>query len=75
MLPDTAAIEIGADVFYHISDPEKSVAGIKDLNHSLRVLSQTSLHNYLSKRDLPDIERNKANIAIQLKVSMIIALI
>ncbi len=68
MLADTAAIEVGADVFYHIADAEKSVSCIQDLNYSLRVLGQTSLHKNLSRHSLNDIEASKTTLAFNVKV-------
>ena len=68
MLQCTAAIEVGADVFYTVVDPEKSVAGIQDLNYSLRVLCQTSLHKHLSKHSLSDIEMSKKVLAHNMMV-------
>lgn len=59
---DNAVIEIGAEVFYTVVDPLKSIKNIQDLNHSTRILCQTTLQKHVGKQKLSDIET--ANQAI-----------
>ncbi|CAD5123461.1 DgyrCDS11807 [Dimorphilus gyrociliatus] len=59
---DGAALQVGADVFYRISQPVQYISSVKDLNHSLRELSHSILCSELSQRYLSDIESNKNEV-------------
>ena len=56
---DGAVVEVGADVYFNISDVLLSVINVQDMNHSIRVLAQTSMQNHLTNMELSDIEKNK----------------
>ncbi|XP_053388369.1 stomatin-like protein 1, partial [Mercenaria mercenaria] len=56
---DAGIIELGADVYYKVTDPVKSVTSVQDLNTQLRGLVRNRLMNTLTKYDLQDIEDRK----------------
>ncbi|XP_025098054.1 stomatin-like protein 1 isoform X2 [Pomacea canaliculata] len=60
---DGAIIEVGADVYYRIADPEKSITKIQNLDKSTRVLVQTSLLNQLVRLPLTKIDGHRNSIA------------
>lgn len=63
MTGDNAAIEAGCEVYYHIKDAVLSVYNVQDLNHSTRLIAQTSLQKHLSKHWLSHLQSNK-NVVI-----------
>jgi len=65
---DAGIIELGADVYYRISDAIQSVTSVQDLNTSLRGLVRNSLMNSLTKLDLQDIEDKQLEIVATLQV-------
>lgn len=61
---DAGIIELGAEVYYKITDPVKSVTSVQDLNTQLRGLVRNRMMNLLTKYDLQDIDvRRDENIA------------
>ncbi|XP_041353837.1 stomatin-like protein 1 isoform X2 [Gigantopelta aegis] len=60
---DGAGIEVGADVYCQVSDVQKSVTSVQNLDQSTRVLVQTCLVNLLVQRELRDIESQRAIIS------------
>lgn len=62
IMNDGAVIEVGADVYYRITNIEESVTCIQDMNHSLRVLLQTSMVNHLIRKALPELEEEKVSV-------------
>lgn len=63
---DGATIEIGADVYFRVKDALLSVSNIQDLNHSIRILCQTSLQKHIGKQNLSDIETDHEGITATL---------
>ncbi|ESO09564.1 hypothetical protein HELRODRAFT_150560, partial [Helobdella robusta] len=64
---DSAVIEIGAEVFYQVFDPLKSINNIQDLNHSTRIMCQTSLLKHVGRRYLAELETSRQSIIDGLK--------
>lgn len=64
LLIDSAGIEVGADVFYQITDPVLSISACCDINSSTRVLVQTTMTRLLSKHCLDDIV-NRNRVIVQ----------
>lgn len=60
---DRAIIEVGADVYYHIASPERSITNVQNLDKSTRVLLQTSLLNRLVRLPLSKIEGHRNSIS------------
>lgn len=56
---DAGIIEFGADVYYRVSDPAKSVTSVQDLNSQLRGLVRNRIMISLTKVDLESIEDRK----------------
>jgi len=56
---DGAVIEIGAEVYFQVKDAVHSVGNVQDLNHSTRIICQTSLQKQLGKQNLGDIESDR----------------
>jgi len=56
---DGATIEIGAEVYFRISDVVMSVSKVQDLNHSTRILCQTLLQRHMGKQRLGDIQDDR----------------
>ena len=69
MLSDGAAIEVGAEIYYRVTEPTLSLACVQDLNSSTRVLCSTALAKHLMTHDLKDIHNCKFMIAQTLQVS------
>ena len=59
MTGDGAIIEVGADIYFHIYDPVRSVINVRDLDHATRVISQTLLQRSLGHIDLADLQNNR----------------
>ncbi|XP_052241958.1 stomatin-like protein 1 [Dreissena polymorpha] len=56
---DAGIIELGADVYYKISDAVKSVTNIQDVNSALRGLVRNAVMSSLTKHNLQDIDEKK----------------
>lgn len=67
---DGAALQVGADIFYKITEPAQFVSSVKDLNHSLRELSHSILCSELSQRYLSDIESSKNVVVTAIRDSI-----
>jgi hypothetical protein len=67
---DGATIEIGADVYFRVKDAVQSVTNVQDLNHSTRIICQTSLQKHVSKQILADIETDRTNITNALQADV-----
>lgn len=65
---DQAAVLVGADVQFMIKDPIASKGVVQDLNHSLRVLAQTTLVNTMMSQKLIEIQNDKKFIGIHAQV-------
>lgn len=68
---DAGIIELGADVYYQVTDAIRSVTAVQDLNTSLRGLVRNSLMNSLTKLDLQDIEDKQQEIIDNLQVKFV----
>ncbi|WAR09351.1 STML1-like protein [Mya arenaria] len=66
---DAGIIELGADVYFRITDAIKSVTNVQDMNTSLRGLVRNSVMNSLTKHDLQDIENKQIVLMEQVKES------
>ena len=62
---------MGADVYYNISDVEKSVTSVQDLNASIRALLRNVLMNHVVKYELEHIETQKYSIIADVMVSFL----
>lgn len=65
---DGAIIEVGADVYYRIENPEKSITNIQNLDKSTRILVQTSLLNLLVRLPLSKIDGHRNTITENVQV-------
>ena len=68
---DRGIIEMGADVYYSISNVEKSVTSVQDLNTSIRALLRNVLMNHVVKFELEHIEAQKYNIITNVMVGIL----
>nr|XP_006812580.1 PREDICTED: stomatin-like protein 1-like [Saccoglossus kowalevskii] len=70
---DGAVISIGAVIHFEINDAITSVTAVQDLNHSTRLLGQTSLMNLLSSKSAQEIESEKAiyNQSLQIDLNSV----
>ena len=66
---DQAAVLIGASVQFLIKDPVASKGVVQDLNHSMRVLAQTTLVNIMMTQKLIEIQNDKKFIGIHAQVN------
>ncbi|KAH9508954.1 Stomatin-like protein 1 [Bulinus truncatus] len=66
---DKSIIEVGADIYFQIIDPEKSVTCVQNLDLSTRILVQTALCNILVQKTLSEIEAERIKIANSVMVS------
>ncbi|KAK3716245.1 hypothetical protein QZH41_018044 [Actinostola sp. cb2023] len=64
---DEGWISVGADVQFHLKDPVLSQTATQDLNHSLRMLAQTSLVNCLSTKTVVQAEADKKFIDLHIQ--------
>ena len=64
---DNAVIEIGAEIYHNVVDPLMSIKNIQDLNHSTRILCQTSLQKHVGKQKLSEIETAHYSINEELR--------
>ena len=64
---DNAVIEIGAEIYHNVVDPVMSIKNIQDLNHSTRILCQTTLQKHVGKQKLSDIQAAHYTINEQLR--------
>ena len=62
---------MGADVYYNISNVEKSVTSVQDLNTSIRALLRNVLMNHVVKYELEHIEAQKYNIITNVMVGIL----
>ena len=69
---DRGLIEVGADIYYKITSVERYITGIQDMNHSLRILVQSSLKNNFVQKTLHDIETDKLGITGEILVSLLL---
>ncbi|KAJ8022534.1 Stomatin-like protein 1 [Holothuria leucospilota] len=67
---DGTALNIGATVYFRITDAILSVASIQDLNHSVRILGQTVMMNLLCSRTKNEIENDKQYICTYMQEEM-----
>ena len=59
---------VGAEVHFSIKDVVLSKTAVQDLNHSLRMLAQTSLVSCLGSRKLTEIQHDRKFINKQVQV-------
>lgn len=60
---DGAIIEVGAEIFFQIHEPEKTVTEVQNLDRSTRILLQTGLCNLLAPKSLSEIETERRALA------------
>jgi hypothetical protein len=65
---DNAAVLVGASVQFLIKDPVASKGIVQDLNHSMRVLAQTTLVNIMMTLKLIEIQNDKKFTSIHAQV-------
>ena len=67
---DRGIIEMGADVYYNISDVVKTITTVQDLNGSIRALLRNVLMNHIVKYEMDQIESQKYKIVTDVIVSL-----
>ena len=68
MTKDQAAVLVGATVQFLITNPVASKGVVQDLNHSMRVLAQTTLVNIMMTQKLIELQNDKKFIGIHAQV-------
>ena len=68
MTSDGATIEIGADIYYQVCDPVKSVSCIQDYNTCTRSLCQLALKKCMMRYALLQCQGEQSFISATLKV-------
>lgn len=61
-------MSVGAEVHFCIKDAVLSKTSVQDLNHSLRMLAQTTLVNSVASRKLIEIQHDRKFINKQVQV-------
>lgn len=61
-------MSVGAEVHFCIKDAVLSKTSVQDLNHSLRMLAQTSLVNSVASRKLIEVQHDRKFINKQVQV-------
>jgi len=64
---DNVSIDIAAVAYYHISDPEKSVIQIENVNSAINQISQTTVRNVVGRFSLDQLLADTASINEQIK--------
>jgi len=64
---DGGYVSVGAEVQFSIKDAVLSKTAVQDLNHSLRMLAQTSLVHSLGSRKLAEVQHDRKFINLQVQ--------
>jgi regulator of protease activity HflC (stomatin/prohibitin superfamily) len=64
---DNVSIDIAAVAYYHISDPERSVIAIENVNNAISQISQTTVRNVVGRFSLDQLLSDTATINEQIK--------
>jgi regulator of protease activity HflC (stomatin/prohibitin superfamily) len=64
---DNVSIDIAAVAYYHISDPEKSVIQIENVNSAINQIAQTTVRNVVGRFSLDQLLAQTADINEQIK--------
>jgi regulator of protease activity HflC (stomatin/prohibitin superfamily) len=64
---DNVSIDIAAVAYYHISDPERSVIAIENVNNAISQISQTTVRNVVGRFSLDQLLSDTAAINEQIK--------
>lgn len=64
---DNVSIDIAAVAYYHISNPEKSVIQIENVNSAINQISQTTVRNVVGRFSLDQLLADTASINEQIK--------
>src|SRR3954449_7811862 len=64
---DNVSIDIAAVAYYHITDPEKAVIAIKNVNNAINQISQTTVRNVVGRFSLDQLLADTASINEQIK--------
>ena len=64
---DNVSIDIAAVAYYHITDPEKAVIAIENVNNAINQISQTTVRNVVGRFSLDELLSNTAGINEQIK--------
>ncbi len=64
---DNVSVKVDAVLYFHVTDPEKSVIAVEQYGAATNMLAQTTLRSVLGQHELDDIlsERTKLNADIQ----------
>lgn len=71
---DSVTVSVDAVVYYRIQNPMMSVVNIEDVSNSTRLLSQTTLRNFLGMCTLTEIltDRDQISHRMQVRVCMLL---
>ena len=64
---DNVSIDIAAVAYYHISDPEKAVIVIENVQNAISQISQTTVRNVVGRFSLDQLLSDTASINLQIK--------
>jgi regulator of protease activity HflC (stomatin/prohibitin superfamily) len=64
---DNVSIDIAAVAYYHISDPEKAVIAIENVENAISQISQTTVRNVVGRFSLDQLLSDTASINLQIK--------
>jgi len=64
---DNVSIDIAAVAYYHISDPERSVIAIENVNNAISQIAQTTVRNVVGRFNLDQLLSDTASINEQIK--------
>jgi len=69
---DAGIIELGADVYYKVTDAVKSVTNVQDMNATLRALVRNGVMNSLTRHELQYIEAQDLELMQNVRVRRVI---
>ena len=64
---DNVSIDIAADAYYHIVDPQKSVVAVEDVYNAVNQISQTTVRNVIGQFQLDQLLSQTIDINQQIK--------
>src|SRR3954452_3362633 len=64
---DNVSIDIAAVAYYHITDPEKAVIAIENVNNAINQISQTTVRNVVGRFSLDQLLSDTSSINNQIK--------
>jgi len=64
---DNVSIDIAAVAYYHITDPEKAVIAIENVNNAINQISQTTVRNVVGRFSLDQLLSDTSSINEQIK--------